>query len=500
MKDFAPINICFFGVNRSLSATISSINRYIFECLESCSVDYSVYGSFVKVDSYTNARSSEFDAVPEINERELISFDGFKYVDQYAIDDLIEWDKVFRYGDTYGEIENDSSFRVKNSVTKNIFRSLFALKSSYGLIPDHCLSRPTIFLRPDLEILSDLDWEFYLSLLSRKPKKYAFGETDGVAVLPAWHAWDGLNDRFAICSPGNAASSYATRFDDLIPYLDFSKHPIHPESFLLHTLRARRVEVLPIVSTPMVRIRAQGVPQSENFSQGARSYNPQAEAVVSLGDMVKSRDSLIDDLNKRFQVAKDSLSSKKSQCEALQLSVDELRAGSENLKSEITALLSERDISGQELFALKEEVGSLVVAKNDLDKEKDGLLKEKDRLIEETDRLIEEKNGLIEEKNGLAEERDGLIEEKNGLAEERDGLIEEMGKIKRELLVASQKLLNMKRDLEARDNQADLTLRHFHQVQHELEHYFLLSRKQAEMLQASEALQNRALELMANCM
>ena len=109
MKDFAPINICFFGVNRSLSATINSINRYIFEYLENCSVDYSVYGSFVKVDSYTNARSSEFDAVPEINERELISFDGFKYVDQSAIDDLIEWDKVFRYGDTYGEIENDSA-------------------------------------------------------------------------------------------------------------------------------------------------------------------------------------------------------------------------------------------------------------------------------------------------------------------------------------------------------------------------------------------------------
>ena len=77
---------------------------------------------------------------------------------------------------------------------------------------------------------------------------------------------------------------------------------------------------------------------------------------------------------------------------------------------------------------------------------------------------------------------------------------EEMGQIQQELLVASQKLLNMKRDLEARDNQADLTLRHFHQVQHELEHYFLLSRKQAEILQASEALQNRALELMANCM
>ena len=107
----------------------------------------------------------------------------------------------------------------------------------------------------------------------------------------------------------------------------------------------------------MVRIRAQGVPQSENFSQGTRTYNPQVEAVVSLGEMVKSRDGLIDDLNKRFQVAKDSLLSEKSQCEALQLSVNELKASSENLKSEITALLNEREISGEQLFALKEEVG-----------------------------------------------------------------------------------------------------------------------------------------------
>ena len=87
MKDLASINICFFGVNRSLSATIDSINKYIFGCLESCSVEYSVYGSFAKVDSYTNARSNEFDAVPEINESELIGFNGFKYVDQSAIDD-----------------------------------------------------------------------------------------------------------------------------------------------------------------------------------------------------------------------------------------------------------------------------------------------------------------------------------------------------------------------------------------------------------------------------
>ena len=118
--------------------------------------------------------------------------------------------------------------------------------------------------------------------------------------------------------------------------------------------------------------------------------------------------------------------------------------------------MNERDVSLQELLVLKEELASLVEMKDDLDKEKESLLKEKDRLLEE------------------------------------------MGQNQQELLVASQKLLNMKRDLEARDRQADLTLRHFHQVQHELEYYFMISRKQAEMLQASEALQNKAFEFMVN--
>ena len=107
---------------------------------------------------------------------------------------------------------------------------------------------------------------------------------------------------------------------------------------------------------------------------------------------------------------------------------------------------------------------------------------------------------MVAAKNDLHKEKDSLLKEKDRLIEEKNGLIEEMGQIHQELLVVSQKLLNMRRDLEDRDNQADLTLRHFHQVQHELEYYFMLSRKQAEMLQVSEALQNRALELITNCM
>ena len=96
---------------------------------------------------------------------------------------------------------------------------MFALKSSFGLIPEDLRERPTIFVRPDLEILSDFDFDLYALLIFKKSTPKAFGKSDGVALLPNWHSWDGLNDRFAICSSGNASVSYANRFDNLMPYI-----------------------------------------------------------------------------------------------------------------------------------------------------------------------------------------------------------------------------------------------------------------------------------------
>lgn len=292
MERCDSVNICFFGLNRSLSVTIKSINQYLFGCLDRASVKYSVYGSFMKIDRFSNSRTDEFDQAPERNESTLIDFDGLKHCDQEAFDDLIRWDHVFRYGDHYGQINDPVEFCQKNSTTKNVCRSLFCLKTAYGLMPSALRSRPTIFLRPDLRILSDMDLQLCLYLLFGRPKNYASGMTDGVVVLPNWHFWDGLNDRFAICSPGNAASAYANRFDHILSYLDIARHPIHPETYLLHILQARRVKVLPIISTHMTRVRANGLPWDEDFSAGAKPFERQFETLRALDDLTKRRDSL----------------------------------------------------------------------------------------------------------------------------------------------------------------------------------------------------------------
>ena len=470
MESHNSVNVCFFGVNRSLSSTIHSINQYLFSCLERCSITYSVYGSFMKIDRFSNLRSNEFDLVPEQNESDLIDFDGLKHLDQGAIDDLIRWDHVFRYGDTYGQINGPDEIHEKNSTTKNIYRSLFCLKASYALIPPELRDRPTIFLRPDLEILSDIDLEFYLPLLFRKPKKYAFGETDGVVVLPGWHSWDGLNDRFAICSPGNASSTYANRFDQILSYLDISRHPIHPESYLLQILQAARVEILPIISTRMARIRANGVPQDEDFSKGSKSFELQSETLRALNDLIKQRDSVINDFNERLDQSVQALAAQRDQLEkSSEEEISILSSQLESLKLELSDNLKERDEAGESIMQLE---------------------KERDEAKESVMRLEKELNAARRISKELGEnvlELETKLEDK---CNSYDNLFLEFKALKVDLD-------NVKASFSSLEEKSQVTLLSFHQVQQELEQYFQHCNEQAKLLDSSLGIQKRASDLLS---
>ena len=52
--------------------------------------------------------------------------------------------------------------------------------------------------------------------------------------------------------------------------------------------------------------------------------------------------------------------------------------------------------------------------------------------------------------------------------------------------------------LEEARREVDLTLLQLRQVQDELEHYFLLSRQQSQLLEANENLQSRLTSILAN--
>ena len=428
------INICFFGLNRSLSCTIDSLNKYVFKALAASGFEFRVYGCFSRVKAFTNSRSGESGAPIQDNEENLIQFEAIKYVDQDTLDDSIAWDKVFEYGDTYSQILESSDLPRKDSTAKNIFRSLWCLKSSFSLIPQERSKFPTIFLRPDLEILSDIDWSFYLELLAKKPRSYSFGSTDGVAVLPSWHSWDGLNDRFAVCSPGNASIAYANRFDSLLSYINMSRHPLHPETYLLHVLQSARVEVLPTISTCMARIRANGQSQAEDFGQGGKSFSLQIETLSCLHKLLQEKTKELEVLRGEPQ--------------------DSVDGNLTELSQKLSSLRSEANRKEDELGG-----GDISSAKIESSKVNDKL------------------KALLDENSELKFQLLDKIKASDQLSKQ---------------LADTEEILSQTEEI------SELTMTQLLQVQEELEHYYLMSLKLKNALSQYSSLKDRSLKIIAN--
>ena len=287
-----------FGLNRSLSKTHHSIRTNILKELDDNNVNFTIYANFIETSLIHNERSGEIKTQPEQSPETFLKFEKISYSDQSSIDQSINWNKVFEFGDTYNQIDT-SNTSSPNSTTKNIFRSLYCLKASFELIDKNKLSSPTLFIRPDTEFQNKLDVDLLFRLLEVKPKNFAFGKTDGVALTPNWHCWSGVNDRFAVCTSGSASIAYAKRFDHLLNYIHASKKPIHPETYLLHTLQQARTQILPIINTLVSRIRSTGNAYPEDYSKGGTSLDFQAETINILSKTIKEQDKQIQDLKEK---------------------------------------------------------------------------------------------------------------------------------------------------------------------------------------------------------
>ena len=119
--------------------------------------------------------------------------------------------------------------------------------------------------------------------------------------------------------------------------------------------------------------------------------------------------------------------------------------------------------------------------------EKEEVIKEKDEVIKEKDEVIEERDEALRSLSVLREQLDINVKEKEQLSQQVSDMRSQLEELERA----------RKESLEAR-HQAELVLLQLGQVQEELEHYFLLSRHQSELLKANEDLQARFALLLAN--
>ena len=233
------VNVCIYGLNRSLGVTVHSIEEKILQPLKSMADEIYCYAAFNVTASgeFSSKRSGEGLSRIGDDQQDLLPDFQIQLVDQDDFDAGFKLTDVLASGDHY---QDDGGSVL------NMMRALHALKSCYNSIPLHARqSFPTIFIRPDLDIIDDLDIEFLLS--------HATGNS---IVVPGWQFFGGVNDRFAVAAAGHASKAYANRFSTVLQYLALTSRPFHSERYLFDVLNLKRIKVLPIVQARFVRVRA----------------------------------------------------------------------------------------------------------------------------------------------------------------------------------------------------------------------------------------------------
>ncbi len=278
------VNVCIYGINRSLEWTSSSIRKKIVDPLLKLGISINLYAALnvTSTGKIFSSRSGELDLYLAQNESEWLPDFKIIRVDQDAFDSSFDFDRILRFGDSFGD---------GGSSIVNMMRALNALKIAYCNLPqDDSSTYHTIFLRPDLDIIDDLNIDFLLSMC-----------TPNSIVVPNWHFFGGVNDRFAVCSPGRVSELYANRLDYIYALLEITKKPFHSEKCLYSLLHLNCITILPIVSTRFVRIRAGGALTPE---QDMKEHLPDHAAAKSWSLLTKNLNEMHRSLNEVRTYAK----------------------------------------------------------------------------------------------------------------------------------------------------------------------------------------------------
>ena len=241
--------ICFFGMNRSLSHVVDSINKNIIEAIPE-GIEYQIYGALMHTNTpFTNIRSEEFSCVPESNFENLMTPKSFELIDQS------ELDKVYKkslMGLGLNDIYTDDGASLMNMV-----REMYSVQTVWNLSSE---SKPdyVLFLRPDLIYHDKLDFKKYFSHIDRS--------SGPMVITPAWQKWGGLNDRLGLANLSGAAI-YGKRFDLFWKYVHLVGGYPQAEAILFTTLYLEGVDYSITSNETASRVRAGGVTKVEDFGE-----------------------------------------------------------------------------------------------------------------------------------------------------------------------------------------------------------------------------------------
>jgi hypothetical protein len=189
--------IIIYGLNRSITKTHQSIEKYILNVLRENNIRYDIFIHTYKLDTlYSNGRNDEKPI--HIDYKEMYILNPYKM----EVDDQNEVDKDH---DHY--VEYTKHVRGGNiNIVKNYTRALFSLNKAFNMVDknnyDGCL-----IMRPDTLFTEPLNVKHLIDAFDNN-KVYT----------PSDHESGGLNDRFAFGSLENL-TKYATRYNLFLNHL-----------------------------------------------------------------------------------------------------------------------------------------------------------------------------------------------------------------------------------------------------------------------------------------
>ena len=142
---------------------------------------------------------------------------------------------------------------------------------------------------------------------------------------------------------------------------------------------------------------------------------------------------------------------------------------------------------------LRQVVGCLV---DDIESAKKFSASQVDALTVNYNSMISERDEALISLSLLKEQQEVDLQEKDELRLQCSVLQNELDLLKREVSIKSAELERSKLEISRGQQETKMILRQLHQLQSELERYFLLSRDQSKLLEASAQLQSRSASLL----
>ena len=261
----SKIAIGFYGLSRSLSTTLGTIQRHIFDILDAYDITYDIFWSTLAVNKLTNTRSFEGGITLNSTDYTLINPTAFHIVSQSVVVPneykLYHRKHLDMFGDSFASI-------------KNLLGAYYTMRELDSLIQTYAISNNQTYdtwliLRPDTAIITDLNYTELLHSISMSTITGTHSTstndnslTNRAIWIPDFQHWStqkakGWNDRGAF-GPPEVMSLYLNRGtmfrDGTGPGLDVYNNG---EQYLYKYLLYYNITVN-LSSLRMVRVRADG--------------------------------------------------------------------------------------------------------------------------------------------------------------------------------------------------------------------------------------------------